>query len=47
MFQVEYDTFERKIKSIKLTLQEEEFTGLIMEAYFAASSHPLSLTETF
>ena len=37
-FQVEYDPSNRRFKSIKLTLHEDEFTGLIMEAYFASNT---------
>ena len=36
-FHVEYDTATRKFQKIKLTMNEDEFTSLIVDAYFGAS----------
>ena len=36
-FRVEYDTATRKYQKIKLTMDEDEFSSLIVDAYFAAS----------
>ncbi len=36
-YQIKYDAGGQKFRSIKLRLQEEEFSSLIVEAYFAAS----------
>ena len=36
-FYVEYDTATRKFQRIKLTMNEDEFSSLIVDAYFAAS----------
>jgi hypothetical protein len=36
-FHVEYDTETRKFQKIKLTMNEDEFSSLIVDAFFAAS----------
>ena len=36
-FQVEYDPVTRKFQKIKLVMNEDEFSSLIVDAYFAAS----------